>query len=297
MVGSLLVLLAACSPEPKAAPAAASVVPAAPAASAGATSPTPAAPAAGGVLAGLCEASTLVPWEGGWLVGDNEDKRSLHLYGPDFAPRGALPLAAEVDDIEAIAWKDGAYLVVGSHSTNKDGEPRPARERIVASDGRALTVALDACPACLAAKGRKPDAGGFNIEGAAWHGGTLWLGLRAPLAPSGAALLLALDDAGRVTKTVEVDLGGQGIREMIPSGDGLLLVSGAVADGNAPHGLWRLSAPGAAPTRLADLPPSTEGIAVDPADPTGLYYLTDGDGKPGKPCKAPATWGRVTIGG
>ncbi|MFN7145286.1 MAG: hypothetical protein ACK4YP_16050, partial [Myxococcota bacterium] len=196
MVGSLLVLLAACFAEPKAAPAAASVVPAPATPSTAAATPT-----AGGVLAGLCEASALVPWQGGWLVGDNEDKKRLHVYGPAFAPRGMLPLAAEVDDIEAIAWKDGAYQAVGSHSTNKDGEPRPARERIVTSDGRAFPVALDGCPACVAAKGTKPDAGGFNIEGAAWHGGTLWLGLRAPLAPNGAALLLALDDAGRVTRT------------------------------------------------------------------------------------------------
>ncbi len=251
-----------------------------------------------GVLAGVCEASSVVPWQGGWLVADNEDGNALHAYGPDLAPKGPVALPVEIDDIEAIALVDGGWWVVGSHSTNKDGEARPARERILGPDGRVRTLALDACPRCVAAKGRAPDAGGFNIEGAAWQGGTLWLGLRGPLAESGAALLLAADETGRVEQVVEVPLGGQGIRDLAIDDDGgLLVVAGGVADGASSHSLWRLAGPGSAPQRLADLPASTEGIARDPADPTRLLYVTDGDGKPGKRCKTPATWGVIALSG
>jgi hypothetical protein len=41
------------------------------------------------------------------------------------------------------------------------------------------------------------------------------------------------------------------------------------------------------------LPPSAEGIAVAP-DGSALI-VTDGDGKPGKPCAAPATWQRLVL--
>ena len=311
MVRALLILLLGCAgaAESPAPPAPASAPPAAPAgaptaapgpaptAASSTGDSTPGGSAPGGVLAGLCEASALVPWQGGWLVGDNEDPRALHAFGPDFAPRGPVALPAEVDDIEALVLRDGGYLVVGSHSANKEGKARPARERLLYPDGRVLSAALDACPACVAARGRAPDAGGFNVEGAAWRDGTLWLGLRAPLAPGGAALLLALDDAGRATRTVELDLGGLGVRDLAPGPSGLLVVAGPVGDGDAAHSLWSLGATGERPERLLDLPPSTEGIALDPADPGRLVYVTDGDGKPGAPCKVPATWGAVRLPG
>ena len=253
--------------------------------------PSPDAPSTGGVLATSCEASTIVPWNGGWLVGDNEDKRQLYAYDLDFTPRGPVSLPAEVDDIEALALAGAGYWVVGSHSTNKDGEARPLRERLLAPDGTLTPLALAACPACVAAQGRAPNAGGFNIEGAAVWDGALWLGLRAPLAPDGRAQLLRLDAAGAVTEVAPLDLGGLGVRELVPDGDGLLVVAGPTADADTAHALYRVAADRTV-TKLGALPPSTEGVALDPTDPARLVYVTDGDGKPGK-CTAPARWGRI----
>lgn len=302
MVGSLLAFLA-CStaaPVPGAAPvdsesapvaserAAAAVPEVADAAVPGAS--------AGGVLAGACEASTIIPWEGGWLVGDNEDSKQLYAYDLAFSPKGTVALPSEVDDIESLALRGNGYAVVGSHSTNKEGKVRPARERLLTPEGALAPLVLDGCPTCVAARGLGPAQSGLNIEGAASWGDRLWLGLRSPLSASGKALLLALDDAGAVTETVELDLGGLGVREMIPYGDGLLVVAGPTADANVAHQLYKVDADRTITRVPVVLPASTEGIAVDPAASGALVYVTDGDGKPGK-CKQPATWGRLVIGG
>ncbi len=98
----------------------------------------------------VCEASTIlrVPCHTGaadcWLVGDNEVRTQLFLYGmaddgrPDTASREAVvisPVLApedEISDIEALArFADGEVLVYGSHSRNKDCKVRPNRRRYV----------------------------------------------------------------------------------------------------------------------------------------------------------------------
>ncbi len=291
MVRAVLTLLAGCA-SPGGVPAGAQAAPAERLVEA---PPNP-APARGGsgVLATVCEASAIVAWDGGWLVGDNEDSKRLYAYDLDFTPRGPVALPTEVDDIEALAVVGGGYWVFGSHSANKDGEPRPQRERILAPDGTFRALTLATCPACTAARGRAPDAGGFNIEGAAVWNGRVWLGLRAPLSASGEALLLGLDEAGAVSETMALDLGGLGVRELVAEGEGLLLVAGPTADADVAHALYRLDADRTLTRLTVSLPPSTEGIALDPAQPDTLVYVTDGEGKPGK-CKKPSTWGRIPL--
>lgn len=242
-----------------------------------------------------CEASALVPWDGGWLVGDNEDVARLYAYDADFAARPALPLAAEVGDIEALALDADGVWVVGSHSTAKDGQSKPKRERILRPDGTVVTLDLAACPACDRMRGVSSALGGLNVEGAAWAGDRLWVGLRSPLAADGSALLLVADRDGHVERVIEQDLGGHGVRDLLVDGDALLIVAGPTLDADEPHALWRLAGPDAAATRLdVALPASTEGAAIDPADPSTLVYVTDGAGKPGA-CETPARWGRIPL--
>jgi hypothetical protein len=225
-------------------------------------------------------------------VGDNETGDHLFAYGADLAARPPVPLAQPVEDIEALAPRADGVWVIGSQSTTKKGERRALRERILAPDGSLRAIDLTGCTTCLNARGLAPNAGGLNVEGAAWVGDQLWLGLRAPL-DAGKALLLRLDDDARVVEVVRVDLGGNGVRELVSTDTGLYVVAGPVADGDAPHALYRLADPHAAPERLpVTLPPSTEGLAPDPATPGAWLYVTDGDGKNGA-CKTPATWGRV----
>ncbi|MFN7145778.1 MAG: DUF3616 domain-containing protein, partial [Myxococcota bacterium] len=237
----------------------------------------------------------LVPWDDGWLVGDNEDVARLHAYDADFVARPALPLAAEVGDIEALALDADGVWVVGSHSTTKDGESKPKRERVLRPDGTVVTLDLAGCAPCEQVRGVSSALGGLNAEGAAWAADRLWIGLRSPLTAEGSAYLLVADREGRVERAVELDLGGHGIRDLAVDGDTLLIVAGPTLDADEPHALWRLAGPDAAPERLdVALPASTEGAAVDPADPSSLVYVTDGAGKPGA-CEVPARWGRVAL--
>lgn len=251
----------------------------------------------GGVLTGSCEASAMVPWEGGWLVGDNEVTGHLFAYGPDFSRRPDVPLATAVDDLEALALDGARVLAEGSYSRTNAGEERLSRQVSAWTDGPAKRLDFGpACPACAGAALLDPNHGGLNVEGAAFWGGDLWLGLRSPLLDGKAQLLDlpgGLDGPGVATRAVLLDLGGRGVRELTPWHGGLLVVAGPPADGGEPHRLYWLADTSAAPVDLdVTLPPSTEGIGVESA--TSLVYVTDGDGKK-EPCKAPATWGRLPV--
>lgn len=250
-----------------------------------------------GALPVSCEASSIVPWKGGWLVGDNETKDQLYLYNADFSFREVVPLAAPVDDIEALVVVGDKVLVEGSYSRNKDAEERPERQRSAWLGSPTRTLDLGAgCAPCAAAKLAAPDAGGLNVEGAVVVDGTLWLGLRAPLVDGKAVLVEVpggVDGAGLSTGMRTIDLGGRGVREIVPHKSGWLIVAGPTMDANEPHRLFYLDRLEGTPRDLGvDLPSSTEGVAVE--TPTSIVYVVDGDGKKGK-CKEPATWGRMTI--
>jgi Protein of unknown function (DUF3616) len=258
--------------------------------------PVPAPVAAtGGVLAGSCEASSIVPWAGGWAVGDNEQTGHLLRYDAAMRPAGTLPLATAVDDIEAVTVSGDSLLLTGSYSRNKSGALRPERAwtGVVGAGGATLELE-SACAPCRAARLAPPEMGGLNVEGLAVVGDDVWLGLRSPIV-DGKAVLLRV--AGGLTRGAAdemrtVDLGGRGVRELVPWGAGLLVLAGPAGGQSASHRVYWLASPDAAPVDLAiDLPPSTEGIAVDG---TSLLYVIDGDGK-GEPCATPARWGRVAF--
>lgn len=259
-------------------------------------SPTTPGPTTG-ELVGPCEASALAPSEGGWLVADNEEESQLFRFDADFAPLGASPLSQDVGDIEALAVDGDTVWVVSSQSTNADGELKEKRSRILRPDGILVTLDLTACPRCKQMYGIPSENGGLNVEGAEWRGDRLWLGLRSPLSTAGNALLLVVTDQGLVEQVQELDLGGRGVRALVPvsdTGTDLLIVAGPTTGGNDPHTLWRLGASSHLEQLSLTLPPSTEGAALDPAAPGTFVYVTDGAGKPGE-CTTAATWGRVNL--
>lgn len=247
-----------------------------------------------GVLAGLCEASTIVPWNDGYLVGDNETSDRLFAFGPDLAPRGTVPVPDPVEDIESIARAGDRVWVVGSQSATKKGKRRLERERLAILGEPPHGLDLSICAACEAARGRAPNDGGLNIEGTVLLDGRPWVGLRGPIV-DGKALLLRLTTTGtKADRMLAIDLGGLAIRELSPWRGGILVVAGPVADDPIPHRLYWLRAPDATPLLLpVELPPSTEGIAVD--DGGMAVIVTDGSGKAGSICEAPSTWKRIRL--
>jgi hypothetical protein len=253
-----------------------------------------------GVLAGICEASTVVPWKGGFLVGDNESPDALFTYTATLAPLGPLALATPIDDIEALAPVGDDVWVVGSQSTTKHDKVRPLRERIGLLGHAPIAPDFTGCPACVGARGIPPQLGGFNIEGAMVLDDHLWLGLRSPVV-EGKALLVDMggtaaqgDGPRSAERVVPIDLGGRGVRELVATNDGFYVIAGPVRDEDVPHELWWFSSVDRPGTRLdVRLPPSTEGIAPMP-DGTAVL-VTDGDGKPGSVCAKPATWRRIAL--
>jgi hypothetical protein len=250
-----------------------------------------------GVIDGLCEASALLPWEGGFLVADNEAEEHLLVLDASMRPKAPLELGVRVEDVEALARLPEGLLVVGSQGANREGKARPERERVLLLGSPPIRPDLSNCAPCEAARSFPPKEGGLSVEGAAWWAGSLWFGLRSPLVDAQALLLRMEGDPAaelRVSETLRLDLRGRGIRDLAPDGEALLVLAGPSDRGDAPHALYRLAAPGARPVALpVALPPSTEGIAR--LDAARLVYVTDGDGEPGRPCARPARWGEVPL--
>lgn len=185
----------------------------------------------------------------------------------------------EEADFEGAARIGDVIYWIGSHGRNKDGKSRPARQRLLTTrltirDG---TVQLDpAGPAyggLLADLASAPQLarfglgkaarlspekdGGLNIEGlAATPDGGLLIALRSPL-PEGKALLIPLlnpaelgaGQPARLGEPIQLDLGGQGMRDLVWTGREYFLIAGHPTDGGKQQ-LFRWAGPGTAPEPL-----------------------------------------------
>ena len=267
--------------------------------------PTLPAPTPPQVVPGACEASALVWADGRFVIGDNETKDLLYTMTDAGDPGAPIPLGAKVDDVEALAADATGVWVVGSQGRKADGELDPERQRLLHVPGGEVRVPdLSACAPCAAAAGLPPENGGINAEGALVADGHLWLGLRSPLV-AGKALLVELSlpvnappggATGPVTavRTLTIDLGGLGIRDLSPAPQGgYYVVAGSSGKRAEPMRLYHLASLTAAPTPVSlALPTDTEGIVVTPDG--RLVWVTDGDGKR-SPCATAATWGSVSL--
>lgn len=160
----------------------------------------------------------------------------------------------------------------------------------------------DACEAAQA----------FNAEGAvaAPDGarGAMWIGLRSPLLraagadggdPREMAVLLRMRglDEYVFDAAAVVDFGGGGVRDLTASGDSVFAIAGPVADGGGNHELWTFpieelqAGARIAPTFVATLPASAEGVAVIG---TTAHIVIDGDQGDGA-CVEPARYLAVSL--
>ncbi len=227
-----------------------------------------------------------------FTVGDGRLRPAARLYLLAKKEQGVK--MAESDG-EGVAWADGFFYLVGSHSRDRDGAAQASRHFVFRFPGdqesapdhdvgdaddpsrRVERTSLDAVIAAHPVlrrhlddtPGDTPDGSapshGVNIEGLAMVGSDMFVGFRGPVDDAG-ALVLRLDAAalfgGNATprvRTFRLDLGpGQGVRDMAAVADGILILSGPERrSGVAPNPELFFWRPGRAPVRLARLAPST----------------------------------------
>lgn len=200
---------------------------------------------------------------------------------------------SELVDVEGIAAGDaGEIYLLSSQSYSKQGKRKPGRTALLRlrPEGRGLRVdgevhlaeMLDASPPRAAALGLAEGTRALDIEGLAFHQGSLYLGLKAPLDAQGNAMVWRiaapsalfadgqrapvsagkgkgtlpvdarrLDDAGFslwARARVDVELAGQptpgGISDLLflPDGSLAIISTPSTADGDA-GALWRVDRP------------------------------------------------------
>ncbi|HPB11220.1 MAG TPA: DUF3616 domain-containing protein [Kiritimatiellia bacterium] len=267
----------------------------------------------------------------GMIVVANDEDNLLRVYrlpdggAPvtawDLAPHMALEKKSPEMDIEGSARIVDTIYWITSHAPNKTGKARPNRKRFFATrlrveEGRprlepvgqpvtALLDALDRDPRYagfgLAAAALKPPKtpGSLNIEALCETvGGGLLIGFRSPL-PDGNALIAPLENpAGTVNgrpprfgAPVLLDLGGNGIRAMVRTVEGVLILSGsALSGGEARLYAWNGRTDTPPVLRPVRFPSDTtpEGLIAIERDgvPDVLVLSDDGmrpvDGQPAK---------------
>ncbi len=233
------------------------------------------------------------------------------------AMAGVLGKSTEIDVEGAARIGDRIYWI-GSHGRNKDGKPRPNRQRLLATrvesdaggvklvpDGRAytgllMTLQQDRRYEALGlrrAAARGPDDGGINIEGlAATPTGGLLVAFRSPLV-AGEALLAPLLNPDRVMlgevaqwgDPILLDLDGLGFRDLVWSGREYFAIGGGVKGGGRSR-LFRWAGPGTEPVAVKDTGFkhfNPEGLVVLQAEePVELMVLSD-DGNEQESGKVP----------
>ncbi len=195
------------------------------------------------------------------LVADDEDQ-VLRLYDRDAdgAPLAEVNLNADLGlndtqeiDIEAVASLGDTQYWLGSHESAQ--RSLLFATRLDGDDADSLSISVEGQFADLAAQleawdannghGRGADAlglaGGINVEGAAFVGDTLMLGLRTPL-DNGLAQVIPIHNAPALAAgetsdaefdaPLRLDLNGRVIRSIEPAGDdGFMVLAGPEQDG------------------------------------------------------------------
>jgi pSer/pThr/pTyr-binding forkhead associated (FHA) protein len=171
--------------------------------------------------------------------------------GRQVGPVKPIPLGASVEDPEGIT-SDGSYFyIVGSQSSQNDGD----RNALVRFTFDAATQTVPKAETLTNLRNflvtnvpelnndKKASEGGLNIEGIAWDfkRGRWLLGLRSPLGTDGSALLVAIklrNPAGPFSvdnlqlaepNVIPLKLSGLGIRDIQfdPESNSFLIISGA----------------------------------------------------------------------
>ena len=222
-------------------------------------------------------------------------------------------------DLEGAARIGNRIYWISSHGRTRDGEEAPHRQRFFATEiegkkglklepiGKPYTNFLEELfederfkqfgleRASLHAPKNK---GGLNIEGmCAGPNGSVLIGFRTPV-PRGKGLIVPLLNPGKVIfgepakfgEMIALDLGGFGIRDLTPAGDGFLIIASAVHGPKSFRLFWWDGKDGK-PQMISGetfVGLNPEAIFRFPDDPPGVFQVLSDDGKfmgAGRECK------------
>jgi hypothetical protein len=266
---------------------------------------------------GTCDASAGIVLGGDqFVIGSDEDnilriyslnRPGLPLHSLDlnkFLQTGARQ--REVDIEGAARISDRIYWI-GSHGQNASGKPRQERHRFFATEVVNGTEGFEIKPAGrpyktllkdltsdpewrrlnlnAASRLAPKEPGALNIESLCpTPDGQLFFGFRNPI-PEGKALLGTLlnpeeivqGKKARLGKPIFLDLGGLGIRGMVPWKSGYLILAGPYHTGQ-PFQIYRWKGPGHEPIQathhsLAGFNP--EAMLFFPDEPDNIWLVSD----------------------
>ncbi len=231
--------------------------------------------------------------------GDIKVFRVINLPGETAAQKGEF-------DAEAVAYSDGFFYVLGSHSERgKTCKPNPSSRALVrfptpsggigseiVTRGRSLVPVIASVPqlkdrlgACVGTAPFPPPFAtkgtqGINAEGLAVLGKRVFIGFRGPVL-NGAAQVIEMDldfvfgNASPNSKSHQLKLAPSGgVRDLASLGSDILILSGSEDDdtGKAAIHLWNGSS--GSPQKLCDLPDPPRGSKDKPE---ALHVLSASD--------------------
>jgi Protein of unknown function (DUF3616) len=206
-------------------------------------------------LQGFCDASAAISLAPDTFIVAGDEDNILRIYKPSISKKPTdtsdFNLFLKVDprdpevDIEGAARLGDKIYWIGSHSANKNGNARPNRRRLFATEVKVVNNKVTVAPTGkpyidliddlskspelkmyaldAAAKVAPKEKNALNIEGlATTPQGTLLIGFRNPI-PEGKALIVPLNNPVDVIKGIAraqlgrpilLSLGGLGIRDI-----------------------------------------------------------------------------------
>lgn len=196
------------------------------------------------------------------IISGDEEPSSLWLAHDDLTVSKVAVKGGKWDDLEALATVDSkTFLAMTSHSLTKKGKRKPERELLMlmtVGDKISMQKSWSLRDQILSyleqelgndldikkVSAASPGEGGLNIEGAAYHNGKLYLGLRSPITKKGEAILLTISEATsapKVSSHQKLNLSKRGIRSLDYVNGSLLLLSGSINDQAEVFGLHTLN--------------------------------------------------------
>lgn len=217
------------------------------------------------IFNGICDGSAAVRLDDETILVANDELNTLFAYDVNGGPPVAsIDLTAMLNlenagemDLEAAAVSAQQIWWLGSHSLDSKGAIAPNRQVFFASNIpsvnlnnlKLLTQPVDLIAALMeseelamvlttASRKKLPKQGGINLEGLAAAGDGFLVGFRSPLkgsnGASGEAIVARIarhEENFAVQQVYFLDLADRGIRDIVKSGNGYIVVAGPVVSG------------------------------------------------------------------